>query len=157
MVFEGEDVAELTKEMAAVCEMQDFEYLSGDVNWRVFGCNWYRSCGNHKYEIIELRRFPKSMDAKKKYGADCYVVDLTPGGQNAEKINGMLREMDLSWSTVRDELEVLWAVVGQPYCGSAFMISGDNPDDLLEVAKIGIIGYNRFHELMDGKQKISVL
>lgn len=114
-------------------KMQSFEYLSGDVYWRVYGCVWYRSMGEHKYEIIHLWRNSGVVD--RLYHAEGYVINTSLGGHGNAVVLGALDAVGVPLRFVRDELELLWTVwlmlIGVPL----FDIVGCDPDELFAEAK----------------------
>lgn len=133
------DVSEISDPVAdleSIPKMDSFEYLSGEVNWRERGCNWYRSRGAHMYDIIELICSPSDdvVALSPWCSADCYVIDLSPDGMQRGQVSDMLAEMDMDLGVVRDELDLVWSLVAW-YDHKMFQIVGDDAEEVLNQAK----------------------
>jgi hypothetical protein len=113
-----------------------FKVLSGDVNWKEYGCTWYRSLGDGTYYILEFINFEDatgSLYNGNKYCVRGSSIDLSPGGWSHDKISAALK--CIGSPKTRNPQVILDAI----YCYSGgdmeFQIFGNNANELLAEGK----------------------
>ena len=113
-----------------------FNVLSGDVNWKEYGCTWYRSLGDGTYYVLEFINFEDATGGRykgKKYCVRGSSIDLSPGGWALKDIPSALKCIG-SPKTRNPEI-ILDAIYSYSGGDMEFQIFGNNANELLAEGK----------------------
>jgi len=117
--------------------MKNFEFLSGDLDWKDYGGKWYRHIGDDAYYLIEFINWPDATGELyhgHKYVVIGKVIDLKPGSPWHREIPGALRCCGLTRKQATDEM-ILDAVDCSMGGDDIFLLHGNNANQLLADAK----------------------
>ena len=122
-----------------VVKSKNFQFLTGDVNWKDYGGKWFREIDPHEYYIIEFINWENATGEEFNHGNRYYVegrlIDLSPGSSWHKNIKNALESYGIEKGEELTEIMILEAVDGYMGGDRVYEELGNNAEKLLADCK----------------------
>jgi len=161
MVYQKKTISRVTKKTTPVCFVgrqatyegdgwlpiipasKVYKYLVGDeMQWKDYGCTWYRSLGGRVYHIVEFMNVSYATgevdeDSKNAYAVFCSEIDLGMYGHSRGHVDKALQVAGMRRSDVKSDVDLVRAVYFAYGGAHEYRLVGNNAHKLLAEAKRG--------------------
>ena len=123
--------------------MKKFKFLTGDVNWELYGGVWYRHTEDRCYDVIAFHNMEEELgNAKPKYTVICYEIDL-----DAILVHSVEDALECCGYLVQEarELDKLEAVISYGCVDRDVCIGSNSKERIMKEARSWFLsGYNKY-------------